>query len=81
MENNSDIDKNQSVRDMGGSRGIQMDVATEVERIIQRKIDKDDNADNTKRILTNIVGKTTDPLNLEAVNLRKIDREKKIEKP
>lgn len=81
MENNSDIDKNQSVRDTGGSRGIQMDVATEVERIIQRKIDKDDNADNTKRILTNIVGKTTDPLNLEAVNLRKIDREKKIEKP
>ena len=81
MENNSDIDKNQSVRDMGGSRGIQMDVATEVERIIQRKIDKDDNADNTKRILTNIVGKTTDPLNLEVVNLRKIDREKKIEKP
>ena len=81
MENNSDIDKNQSVRDTGGSRGIQMDVATEVERTIQRKIDKDDNADNTKRILTNIVGKTTDPLNLEAVNLRKIDREKKIEKP
>lgn len=81
MENNSDIDKNQSVRDTGGSRGIQMDVATEVERIIQRKIDKDDNADNTKRILTNIVGKMTDPLNLEAVNLRKIDREKKIEKP
>lgn len=81
MENNSDIDKNQSVRDTGGSRGIQMDVATEVERIIQRKIDKDDNADNTKRILTNIVGKTTDPLNLEPVNLRKIDREKKIEKP
>lgn len=81
MENNSDIDKNQSVRDTGGSRGIQMDVATEVERIIQRKIDKDDNADNTKRILTNIVGKTTDPLNLEVVNLRKIDREKKIEKP
>lgn len=34
MENNSDIDKNQSVRDTGGSRGIQMDVATEVERII-----------------------------------------------
>ena len=81
MENNSDIDTNQSVRDTGGSRGFQMDVATEVERIIQRKIDKDDNADNTKRILTNIVGKTTDPLNLEAVNLRKIDREKKIEKP
>ena len=81
MENNSDTDKNQSVRDTGGSRGIQMDVATEVERIIQRKIDKDDNADNTKRILTNIVGKTTDPLNLEVVNLRKIDREKKIEKP
>ena len=81
MENNSDTDKNQSVRDTGGSRGIQMDVATEVERIIQRKIDKDDNANNTKRILTNIVGKTTDPLNLEVVNLTKIDREKKIEKP
>ena len=50
MENNSDIDINQSIRDTDGDRRIEMDVAAAVDRIIDRRAEKDDPDKNTKKI-------------------------------
>ena len=79
-ENNSDIDINQSMRDADGDIGIEMHVAVEVDIIIDRRVEQDDLDENTKMILTNIVEKMEAPINLEAVNLRNVDREKVKEK-
>ena len=82
IENNSHIDINQSVRDTDVDR-IEVDVAAEaaeVDRIIVRRVEEDDLDENTKKILTNIVEKMKYPMNLEAVNLRNLDRKKVKEK-
>ena len=79
-ENNSVIDINQSMRDADGDIGIEMHVAVEVDIIIDRRVEQDDLDENTKMILTNIVEKMEAPMNLEAVNLRNVDREKVKEK-
>ena len=50
MESNSDIDINQSIRDTDGDRGIEKDVAAAVDRIIDRRAEKDDLDKNTKKI-------------------------------
>ena len=51
MENNSNIDINQSVRDTDVDRGIEMDAAAEVDRIIDRGVEQDELDENTKKIL------------------------------
>ena len=81
MENNSDIDINQSVRDTEGDREMEMNVAADVDRIFDRRVEQDYLDENTtKKVLTNLVKKMKDPLNLEAVNLRNVDRKKVKEK-
>ena len=69
------------MRDTDGDRGIEVVVAAEIDRIIDRRVEKDDLDENTKKILTNMVQKMKDPINLEAVNLRNVDRKKMKEKP
>ena len=76
MENNSDIDINQSLRDTDGDRGIEMDVVAEVERIINRRVEQDDLDKNAKKIRTNIIEKMKGPMNLEVVHLINVDRKK-----
>ena len=49
MEINSDIDIDKSVRDTDGDREIEMAVAAEVDRIIDRRVGQDDLDENTKR--------------------------------
>ena len=44
-------------------------------RIIDRRVEKDD-LDENKKILNNTVEKMKDPMNLEMVNLRNVDRKK-----
>ena len=80
MENNSDIDINQSLRDTDGDRGIEMDVVAEVERIINRRVEQDDLDKNAKKIRTNIIEKMKGPMNLEVVHLINVDRKKSEEK-
>ena len=81
MENNSDIDINQSVRDTEGDREMEMNVAADVDRIFDRRVEQDYLDENTtKKVLTNLVKKMKDPLNLAAVNLRNVDRKKVKEK-
>ena len=53
-----------------------MDVAAEVERIIDRGVEQDDFDENALWVLNDIVEKIKDPTNLEAVNPRSVDREK-----
>ena len=48
MGNISDIDINQSVRDTDGDKGIKKDVAAEVDRITDRRVEQDDLNENTK---------------------------------
>ena len=43
-----------------------MDVAAEVDRIIDRRVEQDDLDENAKRILKNVVEKMKDPMNLAA---------------
>ena len=54
------------MRDKVGDRGIKMDVAAEVDRIIDRRVEQDDLDENAKRILKNVVEKMKDPMNLAA---------------
>ena len=68
MEINSDIDIDKSVRDTEGDRKIEIDVAAEVDRIIDRRVEQEDLHENTKKILTNIVQKMKDPMNLQVQN-------------
>ena len=76
MENNHGIDIDQPVRDTDGDRGIEMDVAAEVGRIFDRRVERDDFDENAKKILNNIVKRMKDPVNLEAVKSRNVDRKK-----
>ena len=76
MENNRGIDIDQPVRDTDDDRGIEMDVAAEVGRIFDRRVERDDFDENAKKILNNIVKRMKDPMNLEAVNSRNVDRKK-----
>lgn len=52
MWNNSDIDINKSVRDTDVDKGIEMDVAARVERIIDRRVEQNDFHENTKKMCT-----------------------------
>lgn len=52
MGNNSDIDINKSVRDTDVDKGIEMDVAARVERIIDRRVEQNDFDENTKKMCT-----------------------------
>ena len=49
-ENNSDIDINQSVSDTYCDRGMKMDVAAEIDRIIDVRVEQDDLDENAKMI-------------------------------
>lgn len=57
VEDNSDLDIDQPGRDADGGRGIGMDVAAELDRIIDRRIEQDDLDENAKKIQNNIVEK------------------------
>lgn len=57
VEDNSDLDIDQPGRDGDGDRGIGMDVAAELDRIIDRRIEQDDLDENAKKIQNNIVEK------------------------
>lgn len=57
VEDNSDLDIDQPGRDGDGDRGIGMDVAAELGRIIDRRIEQDDLDENAKKIQNNIVEK------------------------
>ena len=48
-ENNSGIDIDQPVRDADGDKWIKMDLAAEIDKIIDRKLEQDDLDENTKR--------------------------------
>lgn len=52
MGNNSDIDINKSVRVTDVDKGIEMDVAARVERIIDRRVEQNDFDENTKKMCT-----------------------------
>ena len=77
MENSSDRDLDKSVRDANGGRGMEMDVAAEVDRTIDRKVQQDDLDGNAKKILTNKVEKMKEPMNLEVVNFRNVVRKRR----
>ena len=57
VKDNSDLDIDQPGRDGDGDRGIGMDVAAELDRIIDRRIEQDDLDENAKKIQNNIVEK------------------------
>ena len=57
VEDNGDLDIDQPGRDGDGDRGIGMDVAAELGRIIDRRIEQDDLDENAKKIQNNIVEK------------------------
>ena len=80
MESNSDIDIGQPMRDTDDDRVIEMDVAAEVDRIIDRIVEQDDLDENAKMILNNVVEKLKDPMNLNVVNLRNVDSKNVKEK-
>ena len=68
------------MRDAHGDRDIEMDIAPEVDRIIDRRVEPYDLDENVKKILNNIVEKMKDSINLEMVNQRNVDRKKVKEK-
>ena len=80
MESNSDIDIGQPMRDTDDDRVIEMDVAAEVDRIIDRIVEQDDLDENAKMILNNVVEKLKDPMNLNVVNPRNVDSKNVKEK-
>ena len=80
MESNSDIDIGQPMRDTDDDRVIEMDVAAEVDRIIDRMVEQDDLDENAKMILNNVVEKLKDPMNLNVANLRNVDSKNVKEK-
>ena len=57
VEDNNDLDIDQPGRDADDGRGIGMDVAAELDRIIDRRIEQDDLDENAKKIQNNIVEK------------------------
>ena len=57
VEDNNDLDIDQPGRDADGGRGIGMDVAAELDRIIDRRIEQDDLDENAKKIQNNKVQK------------------------
>lgn len=61
------------MRDADGDWLTKMYLAAEVDRIIDKRVEQDDLNENTKKILTNIVEKIKDPINLEMVNRRNVD--------
>lgn len=67
------IDIDQPMRDADGDRLTKMYLAAEVDRIIDKRVEQGDLNENTKKILTNIVEKIKDPINLEMVNRRNVD--------
>ena len=80
MEINSDIDIDKSVRDTDGDREIEIDVAAEVDRIVDRRVEQDDLHENTKKILTNTVQKMKDAMIIQVVDLINVVRKKLKEK-
>ena len=80
MEINSDIDIDKSVRDTDGDREIEIDVAAEVGRIVDRRVEQDDLHENTKKILTNTVQKMKDAMIIQVVDLINVVRKKLKEK-
>ena len=80
MESNSDIDIAQPMRDTDDDRVIEMDVAAEADRIIDRMVEQHDLDENAKMILNNVVEKLKDPMNLNVVNLRNVDSKNVKEK-
>ena len=61
------------MRDADGDWLTKMYLTAEVDRIIDKRVEQDDPNENTKKILTNIVEKIKDPINLEMVNRRNVD--------
>ena len=61
------------MRDADGDWLTKMYLAAEVDRIIDKRVEQGDLNENTKKILTNIVEKIKDPINLEMVNRRNVD--------
>ena len=57
VEDNNDLEIDQPGRDADGGREIGMDVAAELDRIIDRRIEQDDLDENAKKIQNNIVEK------------------------
>ena len=80
MESNSDIDIAQPMRDTDDDRVIEMDVAAEADRIIDRMVEQHDLDENAKMILNNVVEKLKDPMNLNVANLRNVDSKNVKEK-
>ena len=80
IESNSDIDIAQPMRDTDDDRVIEMDVAAEADRIIDRMVEQHDLDENAKMILNNVVEKLKDPMNLNVANLRNVDSKNVKEK-
>ena len=60
-ENNSGIGIDQPMIDADGDRGTERDVAAEVDRIIDKRVEQDDLDENAKKILNKIVEKNERP--------------------